>query len=147
MLIYATILIASLILAVVALVLYKVISGSSKAVNRSKGRIAATNAFNSQDRSGGVTRWNEGKTVPAVPQSSSGLDYQVPGQLARQGAGVGHSGSHDVSTAEPVDHHNKNTGWLGREDRRAPGGKVYKVKRTSARKPAGSQSMNEPWGW
>lgn len=144
MLTYATILIASLVLAVVAIFLYKAISGASRAVSRSKGRIAATNSL---DRKGGVTRWSEGKNVPAMPVSSSGLSYQLPGQLARQGAGVSQPSLYDVSTAEPVGKHNQNTGWPHREDKRGPGGTVYKVKRSSARKPSGSQSKNSHWGW
>jgi len=168
MLTYATILIASLILAVVALFLYNVISDSSRSVYSSKDRIAiidrhpveqkgkashsaVTNTLNSVDRSGGVTRRNTANTVPAMPVDSSERGKQVPGQPAHRGAGVAHASHcslYDVSAAKPEGKHNQNTGWPHREERREPGGKVYKVKRTSARKPpAGPKSINAPWGW
>lgn len=147
MLSYATILIASLIMAVAVLFLRKVISGSSKAVRSSKSRVTVTNALNSLDRSASAKRWNMGETIPAMPVDSSGSGNQVPGQPApRQGARVRHCSMSDVNAAEPVGN-TRNTGWLHREERRGSGGKVYKVKRRSARKPAKSQGLNTPWGW
>ena len=112
---------------------------------------AVTNTLNSVDRSGGVTRRNTANTVPAMPVDSSERGKQVPGQPAHRGAGVAHASHcslYDVSAAKPEGKHNQNTGWPHREERREPGGKVYKVKRTSARKPpAGPKSINAPWGW
>jgi hypothetical protein len=161
MLTYATILIASLILAVVALFLFKVISDSSRSVYSSKDRIAiidrhpdekkgkarhsaVTNALGSIDERDGVTQWNMAKSTPAMAGN------QIPGQLAQNGAGVAdasHCSLYDVSAAEPASKRTRNTGWISREERREPGGTVYKVKRNSVPKSTDSQLTNKPWGW
>ena len=178
MLTYATILIASLILAVVALFLYKVISDPSRSVYSSKDRIAiidrhpdekkgkarhsaVTTASSSIDRRDGVTKWDMAKGTPAMPAGNSGRGNQMPGQTAPHGAGVAdasHCSLYDVSAAEPEGKHARNTGWLSREERREPGGKVYKVKRNPGGKvykvkrnpvpkSTDAQLTNKPWGW
>jgi hypothetical protein len=167
MLTYATILIACLILAVVGLFLYNVISDSSRSVYSSKDRIAiidrhpeenkvkakhgaVTNALNSIDKRDGVPQWSMAESTPAMPAGNSGRGNQVPGQLAHHGAGVAdvsHCSLYNVNAAEPESKNTRNAGWLSREDRREPGGKVYKVKRHSAPRSTDSQGINQPWGW
>lgn len=167
MLTYATILIASLILALVVLFLYNVISDSSRSVYSSKDRIAVidrhpeekkgkarhsavTNAMNSVDRRDGAKQWSMAKSTPAMSAGNSGRGNQMPGQLAHHGAGVAnvsHCSLYNVNAAEPESKHTRNTGWLSREERREPGGKVYKVKRKSKPRSTGSQGLNQPWGW
>ena len=167
MLTYATILIACLILAVIVLFLYTVISDSSRSVYSSKDRIAiidrhpeenkvkakhgaVTNALNSNDRRDGAPQWSMAKSTPAMPADNSSRGNQVPGQLAHHGAGVAnasHCSLYNVNAAEPESKHTRNTGWLSREERREPGGKVYKVKRKSKPRSTGSQGLNQPWGW
>ena len=167
MLTYATILIASMILAVVILFLYNVIMDSSRSVYSSKDRIAiidrhpeenkgkakhgaVTNALNSNDRRDGVTQWSMAKSTPAMPAGDSGMGNQLPGQRAHHGAGaanVSHCSLYNVNAAEPESKHTRNAGWLSREERREPGGKVYKVKRNSTPRSKDSQGINQPWGW
>lgn len=149
MLFYATILIASMITAVVVLFLYEVISNSSRSVYRSKDRIATisrvprkkkskarnsavASTFSSIDRGGSVAQWGTEKSTPAMPVGNSGLSYQVPGQLATHGAGAANV-NHYGYAGEPQSNHTRNAGWLSREEKCGPGGdKVYKVKRNSA---------------
>jgi len=167
MLTYATIFIASLILAVVALFLYKVISDSSRSVYSSKDRIAiisrdpdenkgkarhsaVTNALDSIEGRDGAMQWSMAKGTPAMSAGSSGRSNQTSGQLAHHAAGVAdasHCSLYDVGTAEPTREQTRNTGWLSREERSEPGGRVYKVKRNFTPKPADSQDTNKPWGW
>lgn len=170
MLTYATILIASLVLAVVALFLYKVISDSSRSVYSSKDRIAiidrhpeekkgkakhgaVTNTLSSIDNRSGVKQWNKAKGTPAMPAGNlgGGWNGSGPGQLAHHGAGVAGT-SHcslydDVSAAEPEVKQTRNTGRISREEKSEPGGKVYKVKRRPVPKSTDSQLTNQPWGW
>ena len=167
MLTYATILVASLILAVVALFLYKFISDSSRSVYSSKDRIAiidrhpeakedkakhsaVTNALSSSDKRGGVTPWNRAKSTPAMPVGNSGRS-KVSGQVTPHAAGVAdssHCSLYDVSAAaEPEGKHTRNTGWVSREEKREPGGKVYKVKRKPVPRSTDAQLTNKPWGW
>ena len=173
MLTYATILIASLIVAVVALFLYKVISDSSRSVYSSKNGIAitdrspvgqknkarhsaVTDALNSLDDRSLVTPGSMAKTIPAMPSSDSsgpvwqGGGNQASGQLAHHGAGgadASHCSLYDVSVAEPKLKRNRNTGWPYREEKAESSGRVYKVKRKSAAQTASPQTINKPWGW
>ena len=163
MLTYATILIASLILAVVVLFLYNVISDSSRSVYSSKDRIAVidrhpeekkgktrhsavTNAMNSVDRRDGAKQWSMAKSTPAVPAGNSGRGNQVPGQLAHHAAGVAnvsHCSLYNVNAAEPESKHTRNAGRLSREGKRGPSGNIYKVKRNSAPSSTNSQGIND----
>ncbi|MDH4018764.1 MAG: hypothetical protein OEU84_04115 [Xanthomonadales bacterium] len=166
MLTYATILIVSLIVAVVALFLYKVISDSSRSVYSSKDRIAiidrhpqdkkaearhsaVSNAMDSIDRKGGAA-WNMTKSTPAMAVGSSPRDELAPGQFAHQGAGVAessHCSLYDVSPAKPEGNNSRQPNWIQREEKSEPGGKVYKVKRRSTAGSTDPQSGNKPWGW
>lgn len=161
-----------MIIAVVALFLYTVISDSSRSVYSSKNPIAiinrnpaekkdkarpsaTTGALNSPDRNSGVTPRNLAQTVPAKPVESvewgwKGSTDQGGEQHAHPETGaakVRHCSLYDVNASEPRVKQNQNANWPYREEKREPGGKVYKVKRASARKPVGSQGMNTPWGW
>ena len=158
--------IVSLIVAVVALFLYKVISDSSRSVYSSKDRIAiidrhpqdkkaearhsaVSNAMDSIDRKGGAA-WNMTKSTPAMAVGSSPRDELALGQFAHQGAGVAessHCSLYDVSPAKPEGNNSRQPNWIQREEKSEPGGKVYKVKRRSTAGSTDPQSGNKPWGW
>lgn len=172
MLSYATIFIVSLIVAVIAIFLYKVISDSSRSVYSSKDRIAIINrnpanqkhkvkhnavsdALSSLDRRGHVTQRDLARTVPAMPVDSTNSTWKGSGNQVHEqnsdygigAAGASHCSLYDVRTSQPEVRQNRGAGWPHREEKLDASGKTYKVKRKPAAATTGSQAINKPWGW
>lgn len=173
MLTYATILIASLIVALVVLFFYKIVSDSSRSIFRSKQPIALTEstanhpidktAHNTVTSAsvppGGKARVTPPPKInqiyPAMPTETIDWGWQGSGNKLREqnpqhGASAGnvaHCSLYDVSTAEPTVNSNQQTGWPHREDKIESGGKAYKVTRKVVSKHANPETTGKPWGW
>jgi len=173
MLTYATILIASLIVALVVLFFYKIVSDSSRSIYRSKQPIALTdstpnhpNNKTAHNTVGSASAPQGGKVrvttppkinqiYPAMPTETVDWGWQGSGnQLREQGpqhgassANASHCSLYDVSTAEPTVNSNQQSGWPHREDKIEPGGKAYKVTRKVVTKHPNLETAGKPWGW
>lgn len=123
---YSTIFLVSLIAALVALYLYRLISDAGKSVYRSKKRIS---------RSNDIMGFQNDKSAhtPAATMIHSGRDSRVS-----------LTGKHPaVSQA----HRQQSTAWPYREDKSVNIGSAYKVKRKAVTKKSDKETESKPWGW
>lgn len=166
MLTYTTIFIASLIVAVVGLVLYRVIMASSESVLNSKGPVSLTSSTTSPPTGGSdyVVA-----NAPAFPDKSShlasanvsgpsptgnaDLDLQTDWNQVREqhphhstgAAGNEHCSLFDVDpTAPPA---KRDVTWPHREEKHETGGSAYRVTRKAAPQAASPEDSGKPWGW
>lgn len=155
MLSYATIFIGSVILAVVALVLYRVISGTSRSVLSTKTPINASNANPEFAKSGAfgsirdtafpsghtshASPKNTGKTFTAMPVEDN-ADWSVREKSS-------HCSLYDVDAVEALVQNKRNRGWPQREDRQEAGGNAYKVTRKASTDTTSAEDSGKPWGW
>ena len=168
MLTYATIFIASVILASIAIFLYKVISNSSRSVYSSKEHLAIfdvkPNYQKDKMTAGGIPDYPYGenhatprhmaKTHPALPteqvdwgwKGSGKQAHQQPGH-AKGSASSSHCSLYDLKPESPGVNRNQKVGWPYREEKSLGAGKVYKVTRKVARQDAESDGLHKPWGW
>ena len=148
---YTTFFIGSLIVAVIALVVYKVVMSTSKSILSSKGPVslissttnprpgespfAVAGTLGSPGQGSHATPQNIAKTHPAMPPENTDWGWQTKGnqvreQKARQATAVAdssHCSLYDVDpTAPPTD---LSDAWPHREEKLEPGGKSYKVTR------------------
>lgn len=165
MLTYATIFIASVIVAVVAIVFYRVVSSSSNSILNSKAPLSiVTGSQESKTQAnitgepvsaGGYNRVaTEGlaRVTPAVPTENIDWGWQQKGGQVREqgshqskgGDASKHCSLYDVdptASAKPFKPR------LHREDKVEAGGKAYKVTRKTDTRHSSDEDSDKPWGW
>ena len=155
MLSYATIFIASTIVAVIGLFLYRVISDTSKSVLSSKGPVNIITGTQTQHKDGAVgsmsnaafpsghtshaTPRNMAKTFPATP-----IDDHPDWSVREKSS---HCSLYDVNPTEQPIQKKRNAGWPQRVDKKEAGGSAYKVTRKLATDTANTDDKGKPWGW
>lgn len=165
MLTYATIFIASVIVAVVAIVFYRVVSSSSKSILNSKVPVSIVSGSQKSKThatitgetvpAGGYNRVaSEGlaRVTPAVPTENVDWGWQEKrGQVREQGphhaAGgttTRHCSLYDVDPTAPAKPFKPR---LHREDKIEAGGKAYKVTRKTDPRHSSAEDSDKPWGW
>jgi hypothetical protein len=168
MLVYATIFIASIIVAAVIIFLYKVISSSSRSVYSSKEHISLPEVQpNYQKDKAVINRTPDflhkgthasprhmAKTHPAMPTETYNWGWNTSGNQSRQKAdqaatagNSSHCSLYDMKTESPGMARDRKSGWPYREEKTEPAGKVYKVKRRTAPRSGDSEELEKPWGW
>lgn len=166
MLTYATIFIVCIFVAVIALVIYRAITESSRSVYSSKVPIsimpatpqaqkyAVPAAPNPSDQSGFESSVNASSNIGAAPNPNVNWGRQASrGQVREQGSNHAKSGDnskhcslYDVDPTAPSA--NRNSGWLHREEKRELGDTTaYKVTRKRPASNDGSGDASKPWGW
>jgi len=169
MLTYTTFFIASLIVAVVALFIYRAVRDTSRSVYSSKERIAiishppgnqgkntaskpvaASKPF--PDRHSSLAQSNMVEAYPAMPSEKinwgwQGSENQLGERHSHHKAASSHCSLYDVGNEEPTANHQQNKGFLQREDKREPGGRAYKVSRKTVPRSANADTQGKPWGW
>ena len=152
MLVYATIFIVSIIVAVVSLVLYKVISDTSRSVYSSKEPI---DIIPQQDKSSAYASISDrafpsGQTSHSTPRNMAQTFPAMPTE-AHDDWSVREKGSHcslyDVNPVEAPVRKKRNTGWPQRVDKQEAGGSTYKVTRKRPAESADTEDGSKPWGW
>ena len=147
---YTTLFIGSLIVAVIALVVYRVVMSTSRSILSSKGPVsiishttnrrpgespfAVAGTLASPNQGSHATPQNIAKTHPALPTEKVDWGWQTKGnqvrvQKARQAtaaANTSHCSLYDVDPTTPTD---LSDAWPHREDKLEPGGNSYKVTR------------------
>jgi hypothetical protein len=164
MLTYATIFIASVIVASIAIFLYKVISNSSRSVYSSKEHLAILDVKPNYQKdkvtAGGLPDFPYGgnhatprhmaKTHPALPTEQVDWGWKGSGKQTHQQPGHAkgsHCSLYDLKPESPGTNRNQKAGWPYREEKSVGAGKVYKVTRKVARKDSEPHGSNKPWGW
>jgi hypothetical protein len=168
MLTYTTIFIASIILALIAIVIYRVVMVSSKSVLSSKGPISIiSNTMNPQNgtapfttmgtpavsgQKSHVTPGHIAKTYPAMPTEKTDWGWQTDGNQVRErhphhrtdGANTKHCSLYN--DADPVAPVNRSVGRPQREEKLETFGKAYKVTR-KVDSSSEDEDSGKPWGW
>ncbi len=154
MLSYATIFIASIILAVVCLVLYRVIAGTSESVLKS--RVPFNIAHNPSYEKQGVFASINDQAFPTGHTSHSTpnhVDGQIPTLPIEDNNDwsvrekSSHCSLYDVNPVEAPVQRKRNVGWPHREDTQEASGSAYKVSRKLATDTTNSEDEGKPWGW
>ena len=171
MLTYTTIFIASIVLALVALVFYRVAMQSSKSILSSKGPVSIISTPNLQKgtapftttgtpalagQKSDVSPGNIAKTHPAKPTKKVDWGWQTDKDQVREchphhttasggNTGTGHCSLYNV--ADPVAPPNRSAGRLHREEKREAYGKAYKVTRKAGPQNSSLDDSGQPWGW
>ncbi len=161
MLTYTTIFIASIVLALIALVFYKVIVQSGKSIysskepfsiisipNPEKGKAAAFAGQNSS-----VSPERMAKTHPAKPTERVDWGWETGANHVREhrphhttgGGNTGHCSLYN--DADSVAPPKQSAGRLHREERREAVGNVYKVTRKVNPLDLNPDDSGKPWGW
>lgn len=164
MLIYATIFIASIIVAAVIIFLYKTVSNSSRSVYSSrehlaildvqpkyqKDRVTVNGMPDFPRNETHATPRHNAKTHPAKPTETvdwGWKDSSKQSQQATATANSSHCSLYDMKPEGRIADRNGTNGWLRREERSEAAGKVYKVKRQAFSRSPGSGDTGKPWGW
>jgi hypothetical protein len=155
MLTYATIFIASIVVAVVSLLLYRVIAGTSESVLNSKVPINVADNTLPYESNGVFATINDqafptGHTSHSTPNH---VDGQVPAMPIEDNNDwsvrekSSHCSLYDVNPVEAPVEKKRNVGWPHREDRQEASGSAYKVSRKLATHTANPEDNGKPWGW
>jgi len=169
MLTYTTIFIASLILAVVGLVLYRVITASSESVLNSKGPVSLISSTTNSpigespyvvadapafpDKSSRIASANVAGPSPVMPAGDVDWGWQTDENQVREqhphhstgAVDSGHCSLFDVDpTAPPV---KRDVTWPHSEEKHEAGGSAYKVTRKAPLQTASADDSGKPWGW
>lgn len=168
MLTYITVFLASLIVAAVALFLYRAISDTSRSVYSSKERIAiiSTPAHQkntatrntiggSQNQKGRVASQSPTQPCPAEPPDQINLGWDGDGTQPREpglrrAAGAvktSHCSLYDVSTADSTFEDKRRVGWSFSEEKRQSAGKAHKATQELATETPDHEGSGKPWGW
>jgi hypothetical protein len=168
MLFYSTILIVSLIVAVVILWFYHTTKDTSKAIYKTIKPPAVdhspTNPLKETTPPMAVTDtpapWgtkshqtprNLAQTYAAKPleQAPWGWPGHKPQQVREQHThNARHSSLNDAPSADPASIRSQNVGWPYREDVMKTGGKVYKITRkVPPPEKTSLKNLLKPWGW
>lgn len=166
---YATIFIGSIVVAVIALVVYRVVMGTSRSILSSKEPVSliSSTAYPQTNQTplavADSPAW-PGERIHATPGSMAGpkpvkpsddtdWDWQtkenkVSEQQAHHAAGgstTKHCSLYDVDpTATPT---NQGDVWPHREEKLESAGKSYKVTRKVTPQPSNDDGEGKPWGW
>jgi len=130
LLLYTTIFVASLSVALVARFIYKAVKNSKRSVYRSKERIhsndksAVRQKVMAASRAGAGARYSSDRRTPLTTQSYAG-----------------------AYPAMPTVGSNQSNVWPYRQERSASVGKAYKVKRRVASRTSDADDRSKPWGW
>jgi hypothetical protein len=127
---YTTIFFASLLVAMVALLIYKVVSRSSESIHDSKARKAELN----QNRVYHKAKGNR-TVIYDTPPSLNWRERATPRDLTR---------AHPAMAA--IERH-KNDVWPYREKKPGSVGSSYKVKRKGSSGKQSAGDASKPWGW
>ena len=164
MLTYATILVASAIVALVARFIYKAISDSSRSAYSSKERMTIIGAPPEltkgkarkavagrpahSGRESRVTPRNLAQTHPAMPTENIDWGWQGSGSANKVSEpATSHCSLYDASAEESSPKSYENSGWLHREDKLEAGGRSYKVTRKTTPKRTKLETESKPRGW
>jgi hypothetical protein len=168
MLTYTTIFIASIVLALIALVFYRLALQSSKSILSSKGPVSIISTPNPQKgtapftttgtpalagQKSHVTPGHIAKTHPAMPTEKVDWGWQTDKNQVRElhphhGTGGGKTGHCSLyNDADPVAPPNRSAGRLHREEKREAYGKAYKVTRKVDPQDSSLDDSGQPWGW
>ena len=168
MLTYTTIFIASIILALIAIVFYRVVMGSGKSVLSSKGPLSiistpspekgkapfttmGTPAIAGQNSS--VSPERMAKTHPAMPTEHMDWGWKTGGSHVREhsphyATDAGNNGHCSLyNDPEPVAPASRSAGRLHREEGHEAVGNVYKVTRKVNPQDSNPDDSGKPWGW
>ena len=169
MLTYTTLFIVCIIVAVVALVLYRVVS-SSRSILSSKEPVSFISSASNPKKSKGfepvpATPGYSGPNKRAAPASYAGLTpaAPTPNDNANWGWAEGgnqvreqhphhspsdpnakHCSLYDV---DPVAPPKRDVSWPHREDKLETGGTAYKVTRKVSKRAPDEEDSGKPWGW
>ena len=117
---YSTLILASLIVAMLALFFYRLISHASKSASKARKKQDRTNHIQADKK---VHAWRG-----AVSHGST-------------------NGLAQTSPAMPVGGHSQNNVWPFRESKQSAVGSAYKIRRRTAEKKATANYARKPWGW
>jgi len=168
MLTYTTIFIASMVLAVIALVFYRVVMQSSKSILSAKGPVSINSTPGSQkstapftttgtsaltSQKSHLTPAREAATHPAMPSEKIDWGWKTGGTHVREqrqlhatgGGNTGHCSLYN--DLNPAASSNQRAGRLHREDKREAYGKAYKVTRRVSTQSSNLDESGQPWGW
>jgi hypothetical protein len=126
---YSTIFLISLISALVALYLYRLISNAGKSIYRSKQRISRSNEIMGFQN-------NKAANTLAGTMIHSGRNRRV---TTRNMA--------SKHPAVPQAHRQQGSEWPYREDKPVNIGSAYKVKRKAVTRTSDRETESKPWGW
>ena len=168
MLTYATIFIASIILALIALMVYRVVMDSGKSVLNSKEPIIIISSTPNPRKGNApftttgtpalsgekshVTPGRIAATHPAMPSEKIDWGWQTDGNHVREhhphhGAGGGNTGHCSLYDVNPTATSNQSAARPHREEKLETGGKAYKVTREVTPQTSNDESSDKPWGW
>ena len=168
MLTYTTIFIASIVLALIALVFYRVVMQSSKSILSSKGPVSINSIPSPQKGPAPFTTTgtpalagqkshdtpaHEAATHPAMPTEKIDWGWKTGGNHVREhtphhatgGVNTGHCSLYN--DVDPVAAPNQSAGRLHREEKREAYGKAYKVTRKVGSQDSNLDESGQPWGW
>jgi hypothetical protein len=168
MLTYTTLFIVCMVVAVVALVLYRVVT-SSRSILSSKEPVSMISSSPGAKKHHGVdpvpaTPAYSGPNRRAAPASFAGLTPAAPtgGESVEWGwkdnrnqvreqhphhssePDARHCSLYDVDPTAPA---KKNHSWPHREDKFETGGTAYKVTRRVSKRAPVDEESGKPWGW
>ena len=166
---YTTIFIGSLITAVIALAVYRLVAGTSKSILSSKGPVSSVSSTtyprtNQTPLAVADTPAWPGERINATPGSMAGTKLTKPSENSDWGwqtkgnkvreqqahhatgtADTKHCSLYDVDpTAPPT---NRGDVWPHREEKLEPAGKAYKVTRRVPPQASNDEDSGKPWGW
>jgi hypothetical protein len=168
MLTYITVFLATLIVAAVALFLYRAISDTSRSVYSSKERIAiistpahkentATRSAigGSQDQKGRIAPQGPNQPCPAGPPDQIDLGWDGDGTQPREpvlrpAAGAvttSHCSLYDVSAADSKFEDKRRVDWSFSEEKRESAGKAHITTQELATETPDPEGSGKPWGW
>ncbi len=168
MLTYTTIFIASITLALIVIVFYRVVMGSGKSVLSSKEPFSIISTPNPEKgtapftttgtpatagQNSSVTPERMAKTHPAMPTKTMDWGWKTGGDHVREhrphhatgGVNTGHCSLYN--DADPVAPVSRSTGRLHREEGHEAIGNVYKVTRRVNPQDSNPDNSGKPWGW
>jgi len=117
---YSTLILASLIVAMLALFFYRLISHATKSASRARKRQNRANNIHAGHK---AHAWR-----------------RAVGNIATRDAA-------QTSSAIPAGNHSQNNVWPYREKRLSTVGSVYKIRRKTAGGKLGIKHARTPWGW
>lgn len=168
MLTYTTIFIASIVLALIALVFYRLALQSGKSILSSKEPVSIISTPNPHNgtapfttagtpalagQKSHVTPGHIARTHPAKPTDKVDSGWQTDGNQVREqhphhatgGGKTGHCSLYN--DADPVAPPNRSAGGLHREEKCEAYGKAYKVARKVDSQDSSHDDSGQPWGW
>lgn len=144
---YTTLFIGSLILAVIGLVVYRVIEGTSRSILSSKGPVSIVSSTTELPTAHAPLAVADAAAWPSARVNAAPLNQvrEQPPHQATAAASTKHCSLYDVDpTAPPT---SRNDVWPHREEKLESAGKAYKVTRNVPPQASNDEDSDKPWGW